>query len=98
VQAVEQAATEHLERAWPQAGFTDLNHRATHPCGIFTRTPFPVFAKLDSSSTGEEQFTAELNGFSLIRSQTTVATPVPVGDGVVPWAIGCIECSKRHFI
>jgi hypothetical protein len=59
VQAVEQAATEHLERAWPQAGFTDLNHRATHPCGIFTRTPFPVFAKLDSSSTGEEQFTAE---------------------------------------
>jgi fructosamine-3-kinase len=37
-----------------------------------------VFAKLDTSPAGEEQFTAGLRGFSLVRSRTAVATPVPV--------------------
>jgi fructosamine-3-kinase len=83
VHAVERAAAEHLGRAWTHAGFVGLDHRATHPCGIFTGTPFSVFAKLDSSSAAEEQLTAELNGFSLIRSRARVATPVPVAAGVV---------------
>jgi fructosamine-3-kinase len=42
-----------------------------------------VFAKLDTSAAGEEQFTAELNGFGLIRSRTEVVTPVPVAAGIV---------------
>jgi hypothetical protein len=40
--------------------------------------------QLDTSPSGQEQFTAELSGFRLIRSLTAVATPVPVADGVVP--------------
>ena len=93
-EAVEKAATEHRGRAWVQTGFTDLNHRATHPCGIFTGTPFSVFAKLDSSSAGEEQFAAELSGFSLIRSRTTVATPVPVASGVTVTRAGALLLSE----
>ena len=83
VNAVEGAAAGHLGRSWSHTGFTDLNHRASHPCGIFTGTPLSVFAKLDSSASGEEQFTAELNGFGLIRARTDVVTPVPVGGGIV---------------
>lgn len=94
VEAVERAATEHRGRAWAYAGFTDLNHRATHPCGIFTGTPFSVFAKLDTSPTGEEQFTAELRGFALIRSRTAVATPVPVADGIVVTGSGVLLLSE----
>lgn len=94
VEAVEEAATEHRGRAWAHSGFTDLNHRATHPCGIFTGTPFSVFAKLDTSPTGEEQFTAELRGFALIRSRTVVATPVPVADGIVATGAGVLFLSE----
>jgi protein-ribulosamine 3-kinase len=94
VEAVEQAATRHLGRAWEHAGFTDLNYRATHPCGIFTGTPFSVFAKLDTSPAGEEQFTAELSGLSLIRSRTAVATPVPVAGGVIVTSTGTLLLSE----
>ena len=94
VEAVERAATHHLGRAWKHAGFTDLNYRATHPCGIFTGTPFSVFAKLDTSQAGEEQFTAELSGFSLIRSRTAVATPVPVAGGVIVTRTGTLLLSE----
>jgi fructosamine-3-kinase len=90
VDAVERAATEHLGHAWSHTGFTDLNHRASHPGGIFTGTPFSVFAKLDASTTGEEQFTAELNGFGLIRSRTEVVTPVPVATGIVATSQGTL--------
>lgn len=94
VEAVEKAATGHRGRAWARTGFTDLNHRATHPCGIFTGTPFSVFAKLDPSPAGEEQFTAELSGFSLIRSRTAVATPVPVAGGVIVTRAGTLLLSE----
>ena len=94
VAAVERAATDHRGRAWAQTGFTDLNHRATHPCGIFTGTPFSVFAKLDTSPSGQEQFTAELSGFRLIRSLTAVATPVPVADGVIVAGSGTLLLSE----
>ncbi|HTU03982.1 MAG TPA: fructosamine kinase family protein, partial [Trebonia sp.] len=94
VEAVEKAATEHRGRAWGHSGFTDLNHRATHSCGIFTGTPFSVFAKLDTSPSGEEQFAAELSGFSLIRSRSAVATPVPIGDGLVRTGAGTLLLSE----
>src|ERR1700688_2959023 len=94
VEAVERAATHHLGRAWKHTGFTDLNHRATHPCGIFTGTPFSVFAKLDTSPAGKEQCTAELSGFSLIRSRTAVATPVPVAGGVTVTRAGALLLSE----
>jgi fructosamine-3-kinase len=94
VEALERAATRHLGRAWKPAGFTGLDHRATHPCGIFTGTPFSVFAKLDTSPSGEGQFTAELRGFSLIRSRTAVATPVPVAGGVIVTRRGTLLLSE----
>ena len=94
VRAVERAATEHLGRAWACVGFTDLNHRASHPCGIFTGTSFSVFAKLDASPAGVDQFTAELNGFDLIRSRTQVATPVPVAGGLVATSAGTLLLSE----
>jgi len=90
VQAVERAAAGHLGRAWARTGFTDLRHRGSHPCGIFTGTPLSVFAKLDGSPSAREQFTAELRGLSLIRSRTTVATPVPVAGGIIPTPAGTL--------
>jgi fructosamine-3-kinase len=94
VRAVTGAATAHLGRPWRWAGFTDLNHRAAHPCGIFAGRPFSVFAKLDCSPAGEDQFSAELNGFSLIRSRTEVATPVPVAGGIVVTGAGTLLLSE----
>jgi len=90
VGAVERAASEHCGRPWRWAGFTDLNHRASHPCGIFTGAPFSVFAKLDASPAGRDQFAAELNGFGLIRARTEVATPVPVAGGLVVTGAGAL--------
>lgn len=90
VDAVERAATGHLGRAWTRTGFTDLNHRASHPCGIFTGTRCSVFAKLDGSPAGPARFAAELRGLRLIRSLTAVATPVPVGDGMVATPAGTV--------
>src|ERR1700761_3977101 len=62
--------------------------------GIFTGAPFSVFAKLDTSPTGEEQFAAELSGFSLIRSRSAVATPVPLGGGLVLTGAGTLLLSE----
>jgi fructosamine-3-kinase len=90
VHAVERVATEHLGRPWVCVGFTDLNHRASHPCGIFTAAPLSVFAKLDASPVGADQFTAELNGFRLVRSRTQAATPVPVAGGLVATSKGTL--------
>ena len=62
VRAVEDAAAEHRGRGWTRTGFTDLNHRASHPCGIFVAAPFSVFAKLDGSAEGAERVAAEIAG------------------------------------
>jgi fructosamine-3-kinase len=94
VDAVEEAAARHRGRCWAHTGFTDLSHRASHPCGIFGGTPFSVFAKLDDSPAGPEQFTAELNGLGLIRSRTSVATPVPVAGGLVLTGAGTLLLSE----
>ena len=94
VRAVEDAAAEHRGRSWTWTGFTDLNHRASHPCGIFAGTPFSVFAKLDGSAEGAQQVAAELAGFSLIRARTEVATPVPVASGIVGTSLGTLLLSE----
>jgi fructosamine-3-kinase len=90
VDAVERAAAAHLGRAWARTGFTDLNHRASHPSGIFTGTPLSVFAKLDNSPAGAERLAAELRGLRLIRARTEVITPVPVGEGIAATPAGTL--------
>jgi fructosamine-3-kinase len=90
MRAVEHAAAGHLGHPWAHGGFTDLNHRGSHPCGIFTGTPVSLFAKLDSSPPAQERFTAELRGLSLIRSRAAVSTPVPVADGIVATSAGTL--------
>jgi len=90
VRAVEHAVTAHLGRPWALTGFTDLNHRGSHPCGVFTGTPLSVFAKLDGSPSARDQFTAELRGLSLIRSRTAVATPAPVAGGIIVAGAGTL--------
>jgi fructosamine-3-kinase len=102
LRAVERAATVHLEslhlenighiaRAWTATGFTDLNDRSSHPCGIFAGTPFSVFAKL---YRGAEQASAELRGLALIRELSGVATPAPIAAGVVVTDAGALLLSE----
>lgn len=81
VRAVEAAASARLGRPWTATGFTDLDERASHPAGIFRGAPFSVFAKF---GTDVAQFTAEVRGLTLLAERAGVATPAPVGDGVVP--------------
>jgi fructosamine-3-kinase len=90
VHAVRRAAAEHRGHAWRPAGFTDLNHRGSHPCGVFAGSPFSVFAKFDATPAGHDQFTAELNGLRLIRSLTEVTTPVPVAAGAIETTAGSL--------
>lgn len=81
VEQIERSATEHRGSLWTADGFTDLNDRASHPCGIFRGQPFSVFAKLAGTEDGHEQFTAELAGLELLHQSALVAVPVPVGTG-----------------
>jgi len=73
--AIESAASFHLGRSWVSRSFTDLNDRASHPCGLLHGLPFSVFAKLWLYVESVEQFKAELTGLG--------ATPTPIGTGVV---------------
>jgi fructosamine-3-kinase len=63
--------------------FTDLNERASHPCGVLHGEPFSVFAKLDTSDNAVEMFQAELSGLSLLRDRARIATPTPIGTGLL---------------
>jgi fructosamine-3-kinase len=105
LRAVERAATAHLEslhfenlghlaRAWTATGFTDLNDRASHPCGIFAGTPFSVFAKLYAGAEGAEQASAELRGLALIRELSGAATPIPIAAGAVVTGAGILLLSE----
>ena len=81
--AVQRAATAHRAAPWTCTGFTGLDDRAAHPCGIFHGRPFPVFAKLSTAADAAAQFTAELAGLRLLHDLAGVAVPVPVADGVL---------------
>jgi fructosamine-3-kinase len=80
LRAVEREASAHLGRPWNARGFTDLDERASHPCGILHGEPFSVFAKLGTGPDAAAQVAAELRGLTLLRGLGLTA-PVPVGTG-----------------
>src|ERR1700730_12692813 len=82
--AIERAAPRHLGRRWVSHAFTDLNDRASHPCGVLHGEPFSVFAKLDIGGNAEEKFQAELSGLTLLRDRARIAIPRPIGTGLLP--------------
>jgi protein-ribulosamine 3-kinase len=81
--AIETAASRHLGRRWVSHAFTDLNDRASHPCGVLHGEPFSVFAKLDIGDNAEEKFQAELRGLALLRDRARIAIPTPIGTGLL---------------
>jgi fructosamine-3-kinase len=90
VREIERMASAHFGATWVAGGFTDLNDRASHPCGLFRGEPFSVVAKLDTAADGIEQFTAELHGLNLLRQLAPVTTPTPVAAGVVRLDAGAL--------
>jgi fructosamine-3-kinase len=81
--AIESAASRHLGRRWVSHAFTDLNERASHPCGVLHGEPFSVFAKLDIGDNAEEKLQAELSGLTLLRDRARIAIPTPIGSGLL---------------
>jgi fructosamine-3-kinase len=77
--AIKGAASRHLGRRWVSHAFTDLNDRASHPCGVLHGEPFSVFAKLDIGDNAEEKLQAELRGLTLLRDRARIAIPTPIG-------------------
>jgi fructosamine-3-kinase len=90
VQEIEQAASAHLGVPWTSDGFTDLRDRASHPTGIFHGRSFSVFAKLSFAADAHRLFAVELDGLQLLRVRAQVATPTPVGSGVVDLEAGSL--------
>jgi fructosamine-3-kinase len=88
--AIEAAASRHLGRRWVSTSFTDLNDRASHPCGILHGEPFSVFAKLGLDRDADERFQAELSGLTLVRTRARIATPTPIATGLVPFEHGTV--------
>ena len=85
---IERAASAHRGRRWAVQGFTALDDRASHPCGILHGAPFSVFAKLSAAAGAREQFTAELAGLRLLGR--AVPVPVPVADGLAAVTSGAL--------
>ena len=100
LEAITRAASGHAGRPWAAQGFTDLDDRASHPCGVLHGRPFPVFAKLDSAPDAAAKFTAEMRGLDLVERLAGIATPTPVGPGVVPvedgWLLLFEALPERH--
>ena len=88
--AIESAASRHLGRSWVSDSFTDLNDRASHPCGILHGEPFSVFAKLGLDRSAGEKFQAELTGLTFVREHARIATPTPIATGLVSFDRGCL--------
>ena len=79
-----------MHHRWVSQGFTSLDDRASHPCGILHGTPFSVFAKLGPAADAHEQFTAELAGLRLLHQAARVAVPVPVASGLAETTAGAL--------
>jgi len=92
--AIERAASAHRGRPWASQGFTDLDGRASHPCGILHGTPFSVFAKLGRAPGAAGQFAAELAGLRLLRQAAGVRVPVPVASGLAGTESGTLLLSE----
>jgi fructosamine-3-kinase len=88
VQEIERAASAHFGLQWTTDGFTDLRDRASHPSGIFHGQPLSVFAKLSFAVDARGLFAAELGGLEMLRRRAQVATPTPIGPGVVDLEAG----------
>lgn len=84
VAEIERAASEHRGRPWVSQGFTSLDERSSHPCGILHGQPFSVFAKLSAATDAWGQFTAELAGLRLLSQAARVPTPVARGLAELP--------------
>ena len=78
VAQIERAARAHLGRPWRSRGFTSLDERSSHPCGIFHGPRLSIFAKL---GLPRDQFTAELGGLRFLRQRAGIPTPEPVAGG-----------------
>lgn len=90
VRDIERAASTHLGRRWMVHGFTDLNDRASHPCGLLHGDGFSLFAKLDPAGGRGDQFHAEVAGLRLLRDRAHVTTPTPVASGVIEAETGWV--------
>jgi fructosamine-3-kinase len=88
--AIESAVSRHLGRRWLVSSFTDLKDRASHPCGILHGDTFSVFAKLAVDASAVDKFEAELRGLELLRERAGVATPTPIGNGLVSAGVGSV--------
>jgi fructosamine-3-kinase len=88
--AIEQAARAHLGHSWHSQGFTSLDERSSHPCGIFRGERLSIFAKLGSS---REQFTAELAGLRLLTQRAGIPIPDPIADGLID--LPSVSVSRR---
>jgi fructosamine-3-kinase len=88
--SIERAATEYLGRTWTCTSFTNLNDQASHPAGILHGRQLSVFAKLGAGVDVVEQFTSELAGLDFVRQHAALATPTPVGSGVLALENRCL--------
>jgi protein-ribulosamine 3-kinase len=80
--AIERAVSSDLGRSWRRERFTDLNERASHPCGIWHGDGFDVFVKFTDESHRQEQFDLECRGLQYLADHGA-RTPRLVGTGVV---------------
>lgn len=83
VSEIERVASAHAGGRWTARSFTDLDERAYHPCGIFVGQSLRVFAKLGTSTDAAERFRRERAGLKLLGQRAGIATPAPVGSGVL---------------
>jgi len=83
VAAIEEAVSRHCGSSWTCVAFVDLNDRASHPCGIFRGESSSVFAKLAPGPDGLDQLVTEVNSLRLLSHRGGIATPAPIGDGII---------------
>lgn len=89
----------HVGGPWTARSFTDLADRSSHHAVICHGPSTSVFVKASSAEDAVVQFAAELDGLRLLRERAAVATPVPVGPGVLaldPGALLLLEAVPEH--
>jgi fructosamine-3-kinase len=94
-EAIERAVSSYRGSPWTVRTLTDLADYASHPCAILAghehrSGSFEVFAKLNSSPNGAEQFEIELSGLRLLSERAGVRTPTPIGPGIVETEAGAV--------
>ena len=87
---IESAMSRHVRSVWRMERFTDLDDRASHPCGVLHGPSMSVLAKYSDAVDAVGQFTIELAGLTLLRERAGIVTPQPVGSGVVELDCGAV--------